>query len=60
MRIGCALAFLKTLSEQLQLIDRAFAVLDVECGHIPPNDTSLLIEQGLVAHQEQAILPIVA
>jgi hypothetical protein len=59
MRIGCALAFLKTLSEQLQLIDRAFAVLDVECGHIPPNDTSLLTEQGLVSNQKPAILPIV-
>src|SRR5262245_43335656 len=37
-----------------------FPVLDVECGHIPPYDTSLLIEQGLVAHQEPAILPIAA
>src|ERR1700722_5999933 len=39
---------------------RSFAVLDVECGHIPPNDTSLIVEQRLVAHQKPAILPIVA
>ena len=39
---------------------RPFSVLDVECRHIPPNDTSLRVEQGPVAHQEPAILPIVA
>src|SRR5262245_56262036 len=55
-----ALAFLKVVGELLQLIDRAFAVLDIECGHIPPHDTSLLVEQGLVPHQEPPIFPIVA
>src|SRR5215471_13462795 len=37
---------------------RPFAVLNIERGHIPSIDSSLLIEQGIVADQEPAIIAV--
>src|SRR5215813_3530243 len=40
---------------RLQGLFCAFAVVDVERGHIPPIDSSLLIEQRIVSDQEPAV-----
>src|SRR5262244_3931474 len=41
-----------------QRVLRPFSILDVERGHIPSIDSSLLIEQRIVADQEPAIFAV--
>ena len=59
-RLAQPLGFGETKVGLLDLRLRPFSVLDVERGHIPSIDSSLLIEQRIVADQEPAISAVLA
>ena len=57
-RFAQPLGFGETKVGLLDLRLRPFAILDVERGHIPSIDSSLIIEQRIVADQEPAIFAV--
>ena len=59
-RLAQSLGFGQTKVGLLDLRLRPFSVLDVERGYIPPIDSSLLIEQRIVADQEPSIFAVLA